>query len=76
MGFSNFFKSILGKDDIVLPLLAFNLGVEAAQLIVVAVVLLASYILVQLIKLPQRIWITALSSIVLILSIQMILERI
>ncbi len=76
MGFSNFFKSILGKDDILLPLLAFNLGVEAAQVIIVMGILLLAYIIVELLKLPQRIWISGLSGIVIILSIQMILERI
>ena len=45
MGFSNFFKSILGKDDLLLPLFAFNVGVELAQVAIVLVVLILSFLL-------------------------------
>lgn len=37
MGFSNYFKALLGREeDIVGPLFAFNVGVEVAQLCIVA----------------------------------------
>jgi hypothetical protein len=46
LGFSSYFKSILPGDasDKLLPLLEFALGIEAAQLIVVFIVLILSYI--------------------------------
>ncbi len=46
LGFSNYFKAILpgSASDKLVPLLEFALGIEAAQLIVVFVVLMISYI--------------------------------
>ncbi len=46
LGFSNYFKTILpgNASDKLIPLLEFALGIEAAQLIVVFVVLILSYI--------------------------------
>lgn len=76
MGFSNFFKSILGNESILVPLLAFNIGVEVAQIIIVIIVLTLSHILVDRLKLSRTIWLYTISSMVLIWSIKMILERI
>lgn len=46
MGFSNFFKALLGKEEnIIGPLFAFNVGVEVAQLCIVGLTLLVLYIL-------------------------------
>jgi len=58
MGFSNFFKSLLGaSSDITAPLFAFNLGVEVGQLIIVAFALLISYLVVDRFKgLNRREW--------------------
>ncbi|MGB3586189.1 MAG: HupE/UreJ family protein, partial [Tunicatimonas sp.] len=40
MGFSNYLRSLLGKEeDITVPLLAFNLGLELGQIVIVAIVL-------------------------------------
>lgn len=76
LGFSNFFKSILGKDDIVLPLLAFNIGVELAQLLIIGITLILTYFLIKLIKIKHSFWIGFVSVCVIILSLKMILERI
>lgn len=55
LGFSNYLKSMLGKDTgIVGELLAFNLGLEAGQLMIVAAVLLLGWIVVTLFKAPRR----------------------
>lgn len=63
MGFSNYLRSILGKDErIVTQLLAFNLGLELGQIIIVAVFLSASYILVDLIGINRRDWKLVISS--------------
>ena len=46
MGFSNYFKALLGREeDIVGPLFAFNVGVEVAQLCIVALSLVVLFIL-------------------------------
>jgi hypothetical protein len=55
LGFSNFLRSLLGKEsNIVSPLLAFNLGLELGQIIVVTLFLAMSYILVDLMKVSRR----------------------
>lgn len=55
LGFSNFLRSLLGKEsNIASPLLAFNLGLELGQIIVVILFLAMSYILVDLMKVSRR----------------------
>lgn len=57
MGFSNFFKGLLGREaDIVLPLFAFNVGIEAGQLIIVGFILVASGIALEVFNARQREW--------------------
>ncbi|MEK6780959.1 MAG: HupE/UreJ family protein [Bacteroidota bacterium] len=63
MGFSNYLKAILGKDESILTqLLAFNLGLELGQIIVVVLFLGLSYISVNLFKTPRRDWKMVISS--------------
>jgi hydrogenase/urease accessory protein HupE len=55
LGFSNFLRSLLGKDhSIISQLLAFNLGLELGQIIVVTLFLALSFILVDLAKVSRR----------------------
>ena len=57
LGFSNFFKALMGPDESIIgPLFAFNVGVELGQLIIVGIAVVASYIVVQKFKNPQREW--------------------
>lgn len=76
MGFSNFFKTILGKDDIVVPLLAFNIGVELAQIIVVLLCLIINYVITSFIGIKRKYWILIISFLVALWSFILILERI
>ena len=76
LGFSNFFKTILGKDNIVQPLLAFNIGVELAQVIIVLLVLLVSYLLTSVLKMKKRHLVIGTSIIIFLYSIKLVLERI
>jgi hypothetical protein len=49
LGFSNFLRSILGAEERLLgPLLAFNVGLEVAQLVVLAAVLLMRALVLRL----------------------------
>ena len=51
MGFSNYLKSILGRDrSIVSQLLAFNLGLEFGQIIVVVIFMTLCFLLVDLLE--------------------------
>src|SRR6478672_1120989 len=55
LGFSNHLKSLLGKNDsIVSDLLAFNIGLEIGQLIIVAAILLLSFICLSILKINEK----------------------
>ena len=63
LGFSNYLRAILGNDQSILSqLLAFNLGLEFGQIIVVAIFLAVAFLLVDLLKVNRRDWKMVLSS--------------
>ena len=76
LGFSSFLRAILGgEESIVLPLFAFNVGLEAGQLAIVAVVLLTGALACEVAGVPRRRWATALSLLIVLAGCQMIVER-
>ncbi|HEX9510198.1 MAG TPA: HupE/UreJ family protein [Puia sp.] len=75
LAYANTFLSLEGKEGLVLHLLAFNLGIEAAQLLVVAIILAISFIFVQGIKLRRLWWVRGASVLILISSLKMAFER-
>jgi hypothetical protein len=75
LAFANSLLSLVGREGIFIPLLAFNLGIEAAQLLVVAVILAISFIFVQLIRLRRVWWVWGVSALVLVASLKMAVER-
>ena len=77
LGFSNYFKMMIGRgEDKILPLLEFSLGIEAAQIIIVVGILLIGAVLQNILKVNKRDWILVCSSIVIGFAIQMMLNRI
>jgi hypothetical protein len=77
MGFSNYLRSILGKDEsIITQLLAFNLGLEIGQIIIVAIFLFAGFIFVDLFGVSRRDWKIVISSAVAGMAILLIKEKI
>ncbi len=57
LGFSNYFRELLGTEsDILAPLFAFNIGIEAGQLSIVAVILLVSFLAFNVLKISQQSW--------------------
>ncbi len=77
MGFSGLLRSMLGKEtDILIPLLSFNLGIEAGQIAIVVVLISISTLLFEYLKINQKIYIISVSLIVIALSIIMIVQRI
>lgn len=76
LGFSNYLKSLLGTDtNIVSQLLAFNLGLEAGQLLIVTGVLLISFIFVSILKCNRREYILYLTGGIFAVAVQMAIER-
>ncbi len=77
MGFSNFLSALLGgTDDILIPLLSFNLGLELGQILIVLIVLLISYGLISGLKIVAREWNLVLSGGSAGIALIMALERI
>ena len=76
LGFSNYFKSILGgtASSKVLPLSEFALGIEAAQIVVVFVVLILSYIVQTIFRFSKRDWTLVMSAFVIGIVMPMIIE--
>ena len=76
LGFSNYLKSMLGKDEsIITQLLAFNIGLEAGQLFIVAFVVLLSFIAVQMINTQRREWTVFMSGGIFGMAFVMTLQR-
>jgi hypothetical protein len=77
LGFSNFLRSLLGKDhSIISQLLAFNLGLELGQIIVVTLFLALSFILVDLMKVSRRDLKLVLSSAIAGVALVLLKDRI
>lgn len=77
LGFSNYLKSLLGKSEsIVIPLFAFNVGLELGQLVIVVLTLLISLVLSLIFSVNRRDWSFFLSSAIFGIAFVMTLERI
>jgi hypothetical protein len=76
LGFSFYLKSLLGMQQNIAPaLLAFNLGLEIGQILIVMAILVISFIFVTLLKAPRRDIILIVSGGIIALSLQMAIER-
>jgi len=75
LAYANTFLSLEGKEGLVIHLLAFNLGIEVAQILVVVFVLLLSFIFVQKLNIPRPWWVRILSLLILATSLKMAFER-
>ena len=77
LGFSNYLKSLLGKDQsIITQLFAFNIGLEAGQILIVSIILFISFILVGILKVNRREYLLFGSAAIFALALQMAIERI
>jgi hypothetical protein len=79
LGFSNFLRSMLmpgQEDQLVMQLLAFNIGVELGQLTIVAVILFIAYIVMNPLRVKQREWNVFVSGAAAGIALIMALERI
>ena len=77
LGFSNYFKMMVGREeDKLFPLIEFALGIEAAQIIIVLGILSIGTLILSVKKIKREYWILISSSIVILISIKMMFERI
>lgn len=78
MGFSNFFRSTLmpgEENQLVQQLLAFNIGVELGQLLIVGLILLLAGLMLGVLRVKQREWNLFVSGAAFGLALVMALER-
>ncbi|MEZ4775941.1 MAG: HupE/UreJ family protein [Bacteroidia bacterium] len=62
LGFSNFLQTILGREEnLFSPLLAFNIGLELGQLMIVALLMIITWIFLDIGKTIHRDWILFVS---------------
>ncbi len=75
LGFSNYLRALLGKDEtIVLQLFAFNVGLEVGQIIIVAIFLVISFIFVGIAGTSRRDWKLIISSAVGGIALMLMLD--
>lgn len=76
MGFSNYLRSMIGKDEsIFAQLLAFNIGLEIGQFLIVLVVMLVAFIFVNILKAPRREWLLFISGGIFAIALSMAVDR-
>ena len=75
MGFSNYLRALLGEEESIwLPLLAFNIGLEIGQIIIVAVLLGISYLVMNIGKVRQQAWQLSVSAVAGLMAVYLIIQ--
>lgn len=75
LGFSNYLRQLLGREaSLWQPLLAFNLGLELGQIVIVGLFLLVTSILVGIAGISRREWTLVISSMVLGIALMLMQE--
>ena len=76
LGFSNYLRSLLGSEKgLVLPLFSFNVGIEAGQILIVAVIMLLTKVVVDFLHYSRREWHVLMSGAGLGVSLVLMIER-
>lgn len=76
MGFANKLRYILAEDQSIgWSLFGFNVGLEAGQIAVVVIILIISFLIVQLLRIDRAKWVIFTSAAAFIIATQMALHR-
>ena len=75
LAYASSFLDLEGKEGLIPHLFAFNAGIELAQLLTVAGVLLLSFLFIQLLKISRLWWMRTASLLILIFSVNMAFQR-
>lgn len=77
LGFSNYLKSLLGKSsNVVVELLAFNIGIEIGQIIIVLAFLVITSLVAFVASVSQRDWRLVISSAVAGIALMLMVDKI
>lgn len=76
MGFSNYLSSLLGNEtNIIYPLLAFNIGIELGQILIILAITALSLLTIELSGVKRREWILTWSGAALGVAAVLMLDR-
>ena len=76
MGFANTARMMLAKEqNLFMPLLGFNIGLELGQIVVVIAFLILLFVVIKIFRVHKKDWIMFISSGVFALALKMTLER-
>lgn len=76
LGFSNYLKSIMGRgSDVVVQLLAFNLGIELGQIAIVLAFILIAGLTVGAFGVNKREWSLSISAAIVGMALMLVLEN-
>ncbi|MEO5892751.1 MAG: HupE/UreJ family protein [Ferruginibacter sp.] len=76
MGFANTIRFMLATGEkITVPLISFNVGLEAGQIVVVAFILLIGYLLVNKAGFSRKWWVWTLSTGAILIALNMVVGR-
>ena len=76
LGFSVFLRAVLGSEEsILLPLFAFNTGLEIGQLAIVLLLSTLAIFLVRFVRMPEKVWPLGVSSAAGMAALLMLVRR-
>ena len=75
LGFGRYFSKIVLDINQYQPLLEFALGIEIAQLIIVFFVLLINHLVLNILKMPKKIWLYSITLIIMYNSFNMAISN-
>ena len=76
LGFGRYFKMLIPEKDVSISLFSFALGVELAQILIVILVLILSFIVLKILKQSKNKWEFLVGAMILSQALFMILNRI
>ncbi len=76
LGFSSFLRMLLGgEESLVGPLLAFNVGLESGQLLILGAVLMSGAVAQRVLRLSRNSWVLAVALFTGIAALQLLMQR-
>lgn len=76
MGFANTARMMMAEEqNIFVPLLGFNIGLELGQIVVVILILIIQYLLIKYVKFSKLWWMVFASAIALVVALKICIER-